>query len=69
MITSDRDARSTPFAVGARVVAARGIGLLRPRVPQGTVGVVAAYSPVGEIEVQFVNGRVELLHASALTAA
>lgn len=63
--TSERPA----FAVGDRVVAARGIGIIRPRVPRGTVGVVAAYSPVGELEVQFVNGRVELLTPDAVTAA
>ena len=57
------------FTVGDRVVAARGIGLIRPRVPRGTVGIVAAFSPVGELEVQFSNGRVELLTPDALTAA
>jgi len=61
--------RRTAFAVGDRVVAARGIGMIRPRVPRGTEGVVAAHSPVGELEVQFVNGRVELLTPDALTAA
>jgi hypothetical protein len=60
---------AAPFAVGDRVVAARGIGLIRPRVPSGTAGVVAAYSPVGEVEVQFDNGRVELLRPDALLAA
>ena len=57
------------FAVGDRVAAARGIGIIRPRVPRGTVGVVAARSHVGELEVQFANGRVELLTPDALTAA
>jgi hypothetical protein len=51
------------------VVATEGIGLIRPRVPRGTVGVVAAYTPAGEIEVQFVNGRVELLKPGLLAAA
>jgi hypothetical protein len=33
------------------------------------VGIVAAYSPAGEVEVQFVNGRVELLKPALLAAA
>ena len=57
------------FAVGDRVVAAAGIGLIRPRVPEGTPGVVAAFSPSGEMEVQFANGRVELLRPDSLAVA
>jgi hypothetical protein len=68
-VTTKAPAAPKPFPVGTRVVARRGIGLLRPRVPEGTAGVVAGYSPAGEVEVEFANGRVELLPPSWLTAA
>jgi hypothetical protein len=57
------------FRVGDRVRAVRDIGIVRPRVPRGTVGVVMAFSPAGDIEVEFVNGRVELLPPAALAPA
>jgi hypothetical protein len=63
------DAEPGPFAVGDHVAAKEGIGLFRPRVPRGTLGVIAAFTPAGELEVQFANGRVELLDPHRLIAA
>jgi hypothetical protein len=59
----------TPLAVGDQVVALYAIGLLRPRVARGTLGVVAGFSPGYEVEVRFSNGRVELVHPDVLGRA
>jgi hypothetical protein len=57
------------FEVGDRVVAVTGIGAIRPRVPKGTLGLVVASTPVGELEIHFTNGRVELVAPARLAAA
>jgi hypothetical protein len=67
-ITGTRRPEPSRFAVGDHVVAKDGIGLFRPRVPHGMSGVVAAFGPDGELEVQFANGRVELLDPHRLIA-
>jgi hypothetical protein len=56
-------------AIGDRVVAANDIGVFRPRVPKGTLGTVAGVTEVGEAEVQFDNGRVELVRPERLSSA
>jgi hypothetical protein len=58
-----------PFEVGDRVIAVTGIGAIRPRVPQGTLGLVVASTPAGELEIHFSNGRVELVAPAKLAAA
>lgn len=69
-MTIDRGPTHTgPFRLGDRVLAMHGIGLIRPRVPRGMPGVVAGFSPAGEIEVQFANGRVELVRPADLASA
>lgn len=66
MPTGKDPAAPAGFAVADRVRAARDIGAFRPRVPRGTVGMVMGFSPAGELEVEFANGRVELLAPDAL---
>ena len=58
--------------VGDRVTAAQGVGgFLRPRVPVGTPGIIAARLPGGLLRVRFVTGQTisvaagRLVHASA----
>jgi hypothetical protein len=68
-IIETRRPEPSSFAVGDHVVVKDDIGLLRPRVPHGMSGVVAAFGPDGELEVQFANGRVELLDQHKLIAA
>jgi hypothetical protein len=55
--------------IGDRVVAINDIGVFRPRVPKGTFGTVAGLTEVGEAEVQFDNGRVELVRPERLSKA
>lgn len=62
----DAEPRPDVFSVGDCVVAIYAIGLFRPRVPRGTRGEVAGFSPVGEVEVLFANGRVELVRPTSL---
>jgi hypothetical protein len=54
------------FEVGDRVIAVTGLGAVRPRVPKGTLGLVVASTPVGELEIHFTNGRVELVAPAKL---
>jgi hypothetical protein len=62
----DTEPRPDVFSVGDCVVAVYAIGLFRTRVPRGTRGEVAGLTPAGELEVQFANGRVELVQANGL---
>jgi hypothetical protein len=55
--------------VADRVTAVDDIGLFRPRVPSGTSGTVAAVSRLGEVEVHFDNGRVELVRPDRVRTA
>ena len=55
--------------VGDRVTAVGDIGLFRPRVPQGTNGTIAGFTPAGEAEVLFDNNRVELVQPDRLEPA
>jgi hypothetical protein len=68
-MTGDKRREPTRFAIGDPVVAKQPIGVLRARVPQGTRGVIAGVSPAGELEVQFANGRVELIAPDRVAAA
>jgi hypothetical protein len=65
-VTPAADPQPDAFSVGDCVVAIYAIGLFRPRVPRGTRGDVAGLSPTGEVEVQFANGRVELVRPTSL---
>jgi hypothetical protein len=60
------DPRPDVFSIGDCVVALYAIGLFRPRVPRGTQGEVAGLTQAGEVEVQFANGRVELVRPNSL---
>lgn len=53
--------RTARFGTGDRVSAPERIGVFGTRVPAGTCGVVAGITVVGEMEVHFDNGRVELV--------
>lgn len=65
---SGDDERDSPFAVGDCVSVTDRIGVIGTRVPTETSGVVAGVAPAGEVEVHFVNGRVELVDAHRLRA-
>lgn len=60
-MTSEPRADASPFAVGDCVVVMHDIGFIRARVPRGTEGSIAGFTPAGEAEVAFTNGRVELV--------
>jgi hypothetical protein len=62
------DGGGNPFAPGTRVVAAVRIGgLLRPRVPAGSPGVVVAVAPGELLEVLFEGDRTELVRPDQLS--
>ena len=55
------------FDIGDGVVTLYDIGLLRPRVPRGTAGIVAGRrADASELEIHFANGRVELVSPHTL---
>jgi hypothetical protein len=66
LVMPDVEPLPDAFSVGDCVVALYAVGLFRPRVARGTRGEVAGISPAGEVEVQFANGRVELMRPSSL---
>ncbi len=67
-VNSDAALDGRGFDIGDRVITLCPIGLLRPRVPRGATGIIAARSPTLELEVHFDNGRVELVQSHTLAS-
>lgn len=58
---NNRKARAANVTPGDRVLVTERIGIIGTRVPARTCGVVVAITVLGEVEVHFDNGRVELV--------